>query len=210
MRVLYVSCSPRGHASESHRLALKVIDHVTAGVPTAQVVHRPLGGGALAHVDEDYSVALGGAPSRLAQGATRGTLAMSDALIQELEAADVVVIGTPMHNYTVPSALKAWIDHVVRVHRTFGVTREGKVGKLRDRPVFVAVASGGVYSGDHARQPDFLTPYLTAILATIGLRDITFFSVEATAVGGDTLLQARARADQALQAHFAPVRRRQA
>jgi FMN-dependent NADH-azoreductase len=90
----------------------------------------------------------------------------------------------------------------VRIHRTFHATAAGKVGTLRDRPVFVAVASGGRYSGEHARQPDFLTPYLKAILATIGLRDPTFFSVEGTAIGADALAAARAKAEQALQSHF--------
>ena len=87
-------------------------------------------------------------------------MSQSEELIHELENSDCVVIGTPMHNFTVPSALKAWIDHIVRVRRTFHVTREGKVGMLRDRPVFVAVSSGGRYSGEHAHQPDFLTSYL--------------------------------------------------
>jgi hypothetical protein len=71
------------------------------------------------------------------------------------EFADVVVIGTPMHNLTVPAALKAWIDHVVRARRTFTISAAGKVGTLRDRPVFVAIASGGRFSGERARQPDF-------------------------------------------------------
>ena len=107
-------------------------------------------------------------------------MAQSEELIQELESSDIVVIGTPMHNFTVPSSLKAWIDHIVRVRRTFNVSPEGKVGTLRDRPVFVAISSGGRFSGERARQPDFLTPYLKAILGTIGLHDLTFFSVQGT------------------------------
>ena len=107
-------------------------------------------------------------------------MVLSEELIRELESADFVVIGTPMHNLTVPSALKAWIDHVVRARRTFNVTPAGKVGTLRDRPVFVAIASGGRFSGERARQPDFLTPYLKAILGMIGLHDLTFFSVQGT------------------------------
>jgi FMN-dependent NADH-azoreductase len=107
-----------------------------------------------------------------------------------------------MHNFTVPSALKAWIDHIVRVRRTFNATADGYAGTLRDRPVFVAVSSGGRFSGQRARQPDFLTPYLTAILGTIGLHDLTFFSTEGSALGGNALAEARARTDQALQAYF--------
>ena len=129
-------------------------------------------------------------------------MSRSEELIEELESSDFVVIGTPMHNFTVPSALKAWIDHVVRVRRTFNVTADGKVGALRDRPVFVAVSSGGRYSGKHARQPDFLTPYLKAILGIIGLHDLTVFSIEGTGLGPDAVVEARIRADQAIEDHF--------
>lgn len=110
-----------------------------------------------------------------------------------------------MHNYTVPSALKAWIDHVVRVRSTFTVTRAGKVGVLADKPVFVAVSSGGLFSGAEARQPDFLTPYLKAALATIGLKRLTFFSVEGTAMGGQALEAARLRARAEIEAYFTKV-----
>jgi FMN-dependent NADH-azoreductase len=123
-------------------------------------------------------------------------------LIRELEGADVVVIGTPMHNFTVPSALKAWIDHVVRARRTFETTAAGKVGKLQDRPVFVAISSGGRFSGDRARQPDYLTPYLKEILGMIGLRDVHFFAVQGTGAGPEAVAQARLKADQELQEHF--------
>jgi FMN-dependent NADH-azoreductase len=124
------------------------------------------------------------------------------------------VIGTPMHNFTVPSALKAWIDHVVRVRRTFNITAEGYVGTLRDRPVFIAVSSGGRYSGGRTRQPDFLTPYLKAILGTIGLHDVTFFAAEGSAGGLEAIAEARTRTDRALQEYFcsdaAPTDRRRA
>jgi FMN-dependent NADH-azoreductase len=125
-----------------------------------------------------------------------------------------VVIGTPLHNFTVPSALKAWIDHIVRIRRTFNKSAVGYVGTLRDRPVFVAVSSGGRYSGTRARQPDFLTPYLKAILGIIGLHDLTFFSIEGSAFGPQAVAEARTRTDQALQEYFssyaAPTNRRKA
>lgn len=84
------------------------------------------------------------------------------------------------------------------------MTSEGKVGTLRDRPIFVAVASGGRYSGERAHQPDYLTPYLKIILGTIGLHDLTYFSVQGTGLGPDAVAEARIKADQALQAHFYP------
>ena len=129
-------------------------------------------------------------------------MSKSEELIQELESSDFVVIGTPVHNFTVPSALKAWIDHVVRIRRTFNTTRNGYAGVLRDRPVFVAVSSGGRYSGERARQPDFLTPYLRAILGIIGLHDLTFFSVEGSSLGPDVVAEATTKVDRALHEYF--------
>jgi FMN-dependent NADH-azoreductase len=123
-------------------------------------------------------------------------------LIRELERADVLVISTPMHNLSVPSALKAWIDHVVRARRTFNISEQGKTAGLRDRPVFIAVASGGIFSGDRARQPDFLTPYLQAVLNTIGLRSITFFSVQGTGLGPEMLAEAWRQTEGRVRQHF--------
>jgi FMN-dependent NADH-azoreductase len=107
-----------------------------------------------------------------------------------------------MHNMTVPASLKSWIDHVVRAQRTFNVTPAGKVGLLRDRPVFVSIASGGRFSGDRARQPDFLTPYMQAVLGTIGLLDLKFFSIQGTGAGLDAVAEARIRLDVELAGYF--------
>jgi FMN-dependent NADH-azoreductase len=198
VKILHVSCSPRGQAAESYRLSQKIIGFLQKTEPTAILVNRVIGGGAITHVDENYAISQQSS-SDISQ---KGSLSLSEELIQELESSDFVVIGTPMHNFTVPSVLKAWIDHIVRVRRTFNVTPEGKVGLLRDRPVFVAVSSGGRFSGERARQPDFLTPYLKAILGIIGLRDLTFFSVQSTISGPDAVAEARAKTDQVLQEYF--------
>ncbi|HTG23219.1 MAG TPA: NAD(P)H-dependent oxidoreductase [Reyranella sp.] len=202
MKILHVSCSPRGQASESYAISQKIIGFLLKSEPTAILVNRVIGGGALSHIDENYATALGTTQPSSAGISQEGSISLSEDLIQELESSDFVVIGTPMHNFTVPSALKAWIDHIVRVRRTFNVTTEGKVGALRDRPVFIAVSSGGRYSGERARQPDFLTPYLKAILSTIGLHDLTFFSTEGTALGPEAVAEARTKTDQALQEYF--------
>ena len=200
-RILFISCSPRGRAAESHRLAQRIIGHLLKTQPDAIVMERMIGWGTIDHVDENYAIA----QASSSDPSQSGSIAVSGELIQELESADVLVIGTPMHNFTVPSVLKAWIDHVVRVRRTFNVTPGGKVGLLRNRPVFVAISSGGRFSGERARQPDFLTPYLTAVLGVIGLRDPAFFSVQGTGSGPEAVAAARAGADQALREHFSLV-----
>jgi FMN-dependent NADH-azoreductase len=197
-KILHVSCSPRGEAAESHKLAQKVIGFLRQKEPATMVVNRVIGDGSLSHIDRDYAISQGSS----ADVSQEGSMAESEALIREVEAADFIVIGTPMHNFTVPSVLKAWIDHVVRARRTFRMTPAGKVGMLRDRPVFIAIASGGRFSGERAHQPDFLTPYLKTILGMIGLHDLTFFSVEGTGAPPEVVAESRDKADRALRMHF--------
>jgi FMN-dependent NADH-azoreductase len=199
MNILHVSCSPRGRAAESYRLSEKIIAYLLESEPTATVTERFVGGvDGMPSIDEDYAISQHGSEDV----SREGSASLSEELIRELENSDVVVIATPMHNFTVPAALKSWIDHVVRVRWTFDVSPEGKIGLLRDRPVFVAVSSGGKFFGERARQPDFLTPYLKAILGMVGLHDLTFFTVQGAAFGPDALAESRARTDRALQDHF--------
>jgi FMN-dependent NADH-azoreductase len=196
--ILRVSASPRGQAAESYRLSQKIIDLLLQKEPGATVVNREIGDGTMPHVDENYAISQGST----ADVSKDGSMILSEKLIREVERADFLVISTPMHNLSVPSSLKAWLDHVVRARRTFNVSREGKIGMLRDRPVFVAIASGGRFSGERARQPDFLTLYLKAVLATVGLHDLTFFSVQGTGSGPEATAHTRTKTDEELQAYF--------
>ncbi len=171
--ILLIECSPRGAASCSRLVAQDLLARLQAVDRPARVVRRDLAADPPPFVDAAFAASLslrrGESPAREAPA-----LACSEALIAELEAADILILSTPMHNFTVPAVLKAWIDQVVRIQRSFRSTPEGKVGLLRDRPTFVISASGGLIAGPAARQPDFLTPYLRTILATIGLRDVSF------------------------------------
>ena len=195
--ILHLICSPRGEASESLRLSRRIVDLLEARVPGTFVTRRVLNDMGIAPIDADYATS----QQALADVSHDGSMVLSNTLIAELKDADYVVIGTPMHNYTVPFALKAWIDHVVRVRATFDVGSAGKTPLLSDRPVFVAIASGGRF-GEHSRQPDFLTPYLSAALGTIGLHDLNFFSVQGTVFGPEALSEARNLADQAIARHM--------
>ena len=137
--------------------------------------------------------------------ADRDALGYSEQVIGELEAADVVVIATPMNNYTVPATLKTWIDHVVRIRRTFVGTPQGKVGLLRDRPTYIVTVAGGYHAGEEALQPDFLTPYLRAILATIGIHDVRFLTLQGVTRGPDAVALACESARATMDAWFGPV-----
>jgi FMN-dependent NADH-azoreductase len=206
MNILHVTCSPRGQTSESTRLSNSIVACLLDTQPGATVRERFVGGRAgLPPIDNDYAMS----QQASEDVSKKGSAARSEELIRELEGADVVVIGTPVHNFTVPAALKLWIDHVVRVRKTFNVGPAGKVGMLRDRPVFVAVSSGGRFAGEHARQPDYLTPYLETILGMVGLHDLTFFTVQGTAYGAEALAEARATTDRMLQEHFSSFPQRE-
>lgn len=194
--ILHLTSSPKGPATYSRLISGELVGRLLQANPGAAVVHRDLAEHPPPLPDAAFSAAiLSGAP------ADDPAFAASELLIGELEAADAVVIGTPMHNYGVPAVLKAWIDQVVRIRRTFQSTPAGKVGILRSRPVYVVVASGGWFTGPSPAgtpaQPDFLTPYLRAALGTIGLSGIEFVTLEGLTRGSDhsehALAAARAR-----------------
>ncbi len=201
MKILHLQASPRQQGSNAWWLSQQIVARLAAHSGHARISVRDLHGDAIPHVDASYAEALG-SPVAVDEDQAVGTLALSDQLIAELDAADAVVIGTPMHNYTLPSTLKAWIDHVVRVRRSFAITPDGKVGLLRDRPVYVGIVSGGRFSGTTARQPDFLTPYLKVALATIGLHDLRFYSMEGLAAGGAAVQAERERIAMVLEGDF--------
>ncbi|MFT9366874.1 MAG: NAD(P)H-dependent oxidoreductase [Gluconobacter sp.] len=178
MQILHIDCSPRPDG-QSRLVSAGIVARLSPLWPGATVVMRDIS--TLSPPDADYATLLTSPPQN--SGSTvQGSTALSDILIREIETADVLVVGTPVHNFTVPAALKSWLDHVARVNRTFTVGPSGKVGLVKDRPVFIGVAAGGMIFGDGAQQPDFFTPYLKAILNCIGLYDLRFVSVQGTAV----------------------------
>jgi FMN-dependent NADH-azoreductase len=179
--------------SHSRHLSAAIVEKLLEVVPVGTISRRDLGADPLPHATPDYATTLS-SPTTLA-APLLGSLDLSETLIHEIEAADAIVIGTPMHNLTVPSVLKAWIDQILRAGRTFKSTPAGKMGMIPDRPVFVGIASGGTYTGERANQPDFLTPYLSAVLGSMGLKSIQFFPVQATAfLVGDAAVEAREKA----------------
>ncbi|MFL9812651.1 NAD(P)H-dependent oxidoreductase [Stutzerimonas sp. VN223-3] len=180
--ILLINASPRPDASVGYELANELIDVVLIRRPDLRVTRRDLGSVALAPLSESYADAL----TRRTPD-TDPVFALSESLIGELERSDALLIATPMHNFTLPAALKLWIDHVVRIGRTFAATPDGKVGLLADRPVYVIVSSGGFHRGARARQPDFLTAYLRHVLSTIGLFDVHFVYLEGLVTGEETV-----------------------
>jgi len=199
--ILHLRCSPRGAAAFSSRMAEEVIARLRRHHISAEIVFRDLAADPPPSIDAAFSAAILGPPGEIPPA-----LEASETLIRELEVADVLVIATPMHNYCVPAVLKAWIDQIVRIHRTFASTPDGKVGKLPDRPAWLIVASGGWFSGPSPTgapaQPDFLTGYVRAVLSTIGVKDLHILTLEGVTRGPEMVetafAQARACLDRVL------------
>ena len=180
--VLLIHSSVFGENSQSLGLARDFLKRY----PHRSVVERALTPQTMPHLDGATFAAMG-APT----GA-----ALSDELIAELEAADTIVLAVPMYNFSIPSTLKAWIDHVARRGRTFRYTEKGPEGLLKDKKVFVLVARGGLYSkGAPAAAFDFQEPYLRTVLGFLGLTDVTFVHLEGLAMGPEA---ASANRDKAL------------
>jgi FMN-dependent NADH-azoreductase len=196
LNILHIDCSPRAD-SHSRQLSASIVEKLVEVAPGARIGRRDLGADPLPPATSDYATTLS-SPATLA-APVEGSLELSEKLIQEVEAAGAIVIGTPMHNLTVPSVLKAWIDQILRAGRTFRSTPAGKTGMIPDRPVLVAIASGGTFTGERAGQPDFLRPYLKEVLESIGLKSVQFLAVQATAfLNEETAASARERALGAL------------
>lgn len=180
--VLLINASPHGQVSHASQLALELVASLRQRYPTLELVERDLGAHPLPPLSREYARAL-----TTATPFDSPAFEVSEALIGELERSDVLFIATPMHNFTVPAALKLWIDYVLRIHRTFSSSPEGKAGLLNDRPVYVLVGSGGFHLGERARQANFLTPYLRHVLNTLGLFDLHFTYLQGLVFGEEAV-----------------------
>jgi FMN-dependent NADH-azoreductase len=115
-------------------------------------------------------------------------------LIAEVEAADTIVLAAPMYNFSIPSTLKAWIDHIARAGRTFRYTAAGPQGLLKGKKAYVATARGGVYSEGPAAFLDFHAPYLRAVLGFVGIEDVRFVHLEGLKVSPEAAANGLAKA----------------
>lgn len=184
-RILVIDSSPRLSQSASSRLAHHFVETWRRRRPGDAVQHRHVGALPPPHLDEETIGAFFTPPADLTPE-QKAALVLSDELIAELEAADVIVIGAPMFNFSITSNLKAWIDHVARAGRTFRYTESGPEGLLTDKAVFVLTARGGDYSeGSPAAPMDLQAPYLRTVLGFLGLTDITFIHAQGLARGGE-------------------------
>lgn len=195
LRMLLIECSPRKANATSGVLGRRLVNAITArSGRNVTLVERNIGEYPLPPISADYAEAALQAPE-LAQARKDAALDASDRLIAELKSADVLVIASPVHNFTIPASLKLWIDLVVRNNVTFANTPEGKIGLLADTPTLVAVSSGGAMFREPPKQPDFFRPYLNAALGVVGIRDITYVPATGLVFCEQPQAQAQGHAD---------------
>jgi FMN-dependent NADH-azoreductase len=173
MKILQIKSSILAGASQSSRLA----DAFVALHPDAEVVVRDLGAHPVPHLDGARVAAFFAKPEERS-AEQKAIVAESDALIDELRRADVLVLGLPMYNFGVPSQLKAWFDHLARAGETFKYTEKGAVGLLTGKKAYVFAARGGLYGEDHSH-----TQFVRQFLGFIGITDVEFVYAEGLAMG---------------------------
>ena len=193
--ILNISSSLFGKEGQSSKLARNFIKHQLDKQPDTDVIHRDLAANPVPHLDADSFQGFSMDPAERSDSQSRAA-ALSDQLIDELQRADVLVLGLPMYNFGIPSTLKAYFDYVARVGITFKYTDQGPVGLLQGKKAYVLTARGGLYKGTPR---DTETTYVTDFLAFLGIDDIHFVYAEGLAMGGNVREKALQEAAQAIE-----------
>jgi FMN-dependent NADH-azoreductase len=180
--VLIIDSAATGDASVSRRLTGE-LEAILRGRGPVRIVRRDVGSDPVPHLTPETTAAIRGAEAETE--AARDALALSDALIAELKAADLVVIGAPMYNFGMASTLKAWFDHVLRAGITFRYSEAGPEGLVTGKKAIVIESRAGLYSSGPAAAMDSQEPHLRTLLAFMGLEDVAFVRAEKLAFGPD-------------------------
>jgi FMN-dependent NADH-azoreductase len=197
MIVLHIDSSPRGVDSVSRDLTRQIVNRLKAVEPTLDVVQYDLGDRPLPHLSSDAIGAL--RQAALATAEQRELGALSDRMIEELQRADLIVIGSPMHNFGITSQLKAWFDTVIRAGKTFSYGEQGPEGLLKDKRAIVVETRGGVYTTGSAASFNHQEPHLKPLLGFIGISDVQFIHAEGLDMGPESRANGLAHAKSAIE-----------
>ena len=192
--LLVVNSSPRSN-SVSRRLTRLAAEQWKSTNLDGRIVERDLAAEALPFVTEKW-IEASTTPADQRTPEQQQAMALSDALIEELQAADLIILGVPMHNFSIPASVKAWIDLIPRAGKTFSYGEKGPKGLLSsDKKVLAIVSRGGAYG--QGSPADFQVPYLRHMLAFVGLTDVTVVDADKQAFGPEA---AQASVDEAVKA----------
>ncbi len=199
MKIVQINASARSADANSTKLANAITARLTARNPGAVVELRDLAKTPHPVLDEPALGALfTPADQRSAEQSAR--VSLDDALIAQVQSADVIVLGVPMYNFGIPVQLKTWLDAIARVGVTFRYTATDPEGLVKGKKVYVALARGGLYRDTPA---DSQVPYLKTILGFLGMTDVEFIYAEGLAMGADSVTEAFAQADAQMNELFA-------
>ena len=195
-RLLIVNSSPRSN-SISRKLTRQFAEDWKALNPSSRIVERDLSDGTIPYLSESW-IEAAYTPEAKRTPAQRELLALSDVLVDELLAADVILLGIPMHNFSVPASFKAWIDQIARAGKTFSYTDKGPKGLIPSSKKVVAILSrGGVYAAENSQGGmDFQVSYLRQVLGLVGLTNITFVHADRQGMGDEAAQLATQKAIQ--------------
>ena len=179
--ILILDSAATGESSVSRRLTRAAAEVLVARDPDAHITLRDVGSNPIPHLNAETVPAI--RAGIVETEAAREALELSDALIAELKAADLIVIGAPMYNFGMPSTLKAWFDHVLRARITFQYSEAGPEGLLKGKKAIVVEARAGLYSEGPAASMDSQEPHIRTLLGFMGIDDVTFVRAEKLAFG---------------------------
>lgn len=176
--ILHLASSIQGKESYSIKLGNIIVEKIQEKYPNNTLEELNLADIDIPHLNSENLRKLF-TPSHLLNNEEKESLVFSDNLLKQLLAADIIVIGAPLYNFTIHSALKTWIDYITRPGITFGYGEDGRpVGMVTGKKIYVAMTSGGVYSEGPGKANDFVVPYLQAFLGFLGMTDLTAFRAE--------------------------------
>lgn len=182
-RILHLISSIQGNQSYSFKLSKAIVEKVIERYPGSTVEEVNLNDLEIPHLNPTILQSMFTPGEQLTVEA-KESLRYSDEAVKQLMASDIIVIGAPLYNFTIHTALKAWIDHITRAGITFGYNENGPVGMVTGKKVYVAMSSGGIYSEGPSKGNDFVAPYLKAFLGFLGMTDMTVFRAEGVKVPG--------------------------
>ena len=177
MQILQIISSAQGANSNSTQLSQGIIDKLLAANPGSRVVVRNLATNPLPYLEEAHLQAFM-TPAEGRSPEQQEAVRHSDEIVAQVMAADVLVIGVPFYNFSVPASLKSWLDHLTRAGITFRYTATGPEGLITGKKVYLAIASGGIYSEGPMQSYDFAAPYLRLVLRFLGMTDVTVARAE--------------------------------
>jgi FMN-dependent NADH-azoreductase len=201
MQLLHIDSSPLGAQSVSRLLTQRIVAEWKASHPGTTVEHLDLAVDAPSHLNTDSLGFRAGPHAEGLSEVQRRENAVSERLVSQFLAADVVVVGAPMYNFSVPSQLKAWIDRVAQAGRTFKYSDKGPVGLAGGKTVIVASTRGGAYGDESAM--DHQESYLKAVFGFFGITDVRIVRAEGVAMGDAAKVNALAAAEASIRLHTA-------